>query len=101
MALAATNVRFFDNLLAFIAECANLNFSYKPEHRPAHLASQFHIRAGVCLQNTWDWAFSAEVRRPVIWRRRAADQPALFLLAASEIVSIEIFTFRPCRRSHG
>ncbi len=100
MALPAANMRFGHGLLSFIAVSGHFDLFDQAQQRAPDLGVQFHILASVRPQDIRDWAFLAEVRSPMIGRRRIPNQTAFLALPATEIVPVEILAFEPGRRSH-
>ena len=100
MALATTNFRFCNCLLAESAIGAYLDPSKQSKGQPFYLGLEDQVLASVCAHDARHRTSAAEVWSIVARGWKIPDQPAFFLLLSPEIIAIEIGTFRASGCSH-
>lgn len=74
--------------------------SLEEGERPHYLGFQDHVLAGIRQQDIGYRTGEAKIGRPVLRRRAASQQAALFIVSPSIVISIKIAAFFTSRCSH-
>jgi hypothetical protein len=96
MALPAADMRIETGPSAFLAKRCHLDAALeRGSKRSRHFGAQDHELARVGAQDGWDRARAAQVTSPI-----CGEEAAFFVVAASVIVPVKIFTFSSSRSFH-
>ncbi len=99
MAFPTANMWFRDVPSRFITVGGNLDAALKESlNGPRHSGRELQKFTGICARDPRHGAGFAQITRPAL--ARCLKQTTLLHVAAAEVITVEIGTFRPGRSSH-